>query len=104
VDSPHDPQILGHVLCPERPRITHTGARFVDTVDSLTADCPHCPQNSHVMWLWTVHIVHKANRGQLLAVGSPHDPRGWVHEGEGGGPSGWANGNVASADNFYFLI
>ena len=34
---------------------------------------------------------------------------GWKHaargiEGEGVGPSGWANGNVASADKFYFLI
>jgi hypothetical protein len=27
--------------------------------------------------MWTVHIVHKANRGPLPGVGSPHDPRGW---------------------------
>ena len=74
-------------------------AHDVDIVDNAKTDCPHCPQTAvyTVMYMHTVVCCW----GVLVAVGSPHDPQNF--EGEGVGPSGWANGSVAFSNNFYFF-
>jgi len=94
------PRPQRRVFCP---------AHHVDNVDNQLNDCPHCPQMaSHtVLGLHTVVCLGSAalcGQPTVSTNVSEHTLTAWWPEleGEGVGPSGWANGSVALSNNFYF--